>query len=96
MPPQAVAAIELQVRGLAEEVNKLRQPVSASEVAEALRRDFAEIGSALRESMPQHTGGSIEEQMRVLTAEIAKLFPPVRADEIADALRKDLAKSPKR
>jgi localization factor PodJL len=86
--PQAVAAIEQQVRDLTDEVGKL-QPLS-DEIANALRREFAEIGKAIRESMPQYAGASLEEQMRVLTEEIARLSPPVRTEEIAAALRKDL------
>ena len=48
MPPQAVAAIEQQVRGLTEEVDRLRPPLSAAEIADALRKDFAAIGNALQ------------------------------------------------
>jgi localization factor PodJL len=86
--PQAVAAIEQQVRDLTQEVGKL-QPLS-DEIADALRWEFAEIGKAIREAMPQYAGASLEEQMRALTQEIAGLSPPVRAEEIAEALRKDL------
>jgi localization factor PodJL len=86
--PQAVAAIEQQVRDLADDVGKL-QPLP-DEIAGALRKEFAEIGQAIRESMPQYAGASLGEQMRVLTEEIAKLSPQVRAEEIAGALRKDL------
>jgi localization factor PodJL len=86
--PQSVAAIEQQVRDLSDEVGKLK-PLS-DEIAGALRREFAEIGQAIRESMPQSAGASLEEQMRVLTEEIGKLSPSARAEEIADALRKDL------
>jgi localization factor PodJL len=86
--PQAVAAIEQQVRDLTDEVGKLK-PLS-DEIADALRREFAEIGKAIRESMPQHAGASLEEQMRVLTEEMSKLSPEVRAEEIAAVLRKDL------
>ncbi|MBV9969626.1 MAG: hypothetical protein JO228_06560, partial [Xanthobacteraceae bacterium] len=85
--PDAVAAIEQQVRGIADEIGKLK-PLS-DEIAGALRREFAEIGKAIRESMPQHA--SLAEQMRVLTDEIAKVSAPVRAEEIAEALRKDFA-----
>jgi localization factor PodJL len=91
MPPQAVAAIEQQVHGLTEEVNRLRPPLSATEIADALRKDFATLGNALEESAPRQAGATIEEQMRMLTAGIGKLFPLVRAEEIAAALRKDLA-----
>jgi localization factor PodJL len=86
--PQAVAAIEQQVRDLADDVGKL-QPLP-DEIAGALRKEFAEIGQAIRESMPQYADASLGEQMRVLTEEIAKLSPQVRAEEIAGALRKDL------
>jgi localization factor PodJL len=86
--PQAVAAIEQQVRDLTDEVGKLK-PLS-DEIADALRREFAEIGKAIRESMPQHAGASLEEQMRVLTEEMSKLSPEAHAEEIAAALRKDL------
>jgi localization factor PodJL len=86
--PQAVAAIEQQVRDLTGEVAQLK-PLT-DEIAAALRREFAEIGQAIRESMPQSAGASLEEQMRVLTEEIGKLSPSVRAEEIAAALRKDL------
>ena len=86
--PQAVAAIEQQVRDLTEEVAELK-PLT-DEIAAALRREFAEIGQAIRESMPQSAGASLAEQMRVLTEEIGRLSPSVRAEEIADALRKDL------
>jgi localization factor PodJL len=86
--PQAVAAIAQQVRDLTDEVGKLK-PLS-DEIADALRREFAEIGKAIRESMPQHAGASLEEQMRVLTEEMSKLSPEAHAEEIAEALRKDL------
>jgi localization factor PodJL len=86
--PQAVAAIEQQVRDLTDEVAQLK-PLT-DEIAAALRREFTEIGQAIRESMPQSAGASLEEQMRALTEEIARLSPSTRAEEIADALRKDL------
>jgi localization factor PodJL len=86
--PQAVAAIEQQVRDLTDEVANL-QPLT-DEIANVLRREFAEIGTAIRESMPQTAGASLGEQMRLLAEEMARLSPPVRADEIAEALRKDL------
>ncbi len=76
------------MRDLTDEVGKL-QPLP-DEIASALRREFAEIGQAIRELMPQYAGASLGEQMRALTEEIAKLSPPVRAEEIAEALRKDL------
>ena len=86
--PQAVAAIEQQVRDLTDEVAQLK-PLT-DEIAGALRREFAEIGKTIRELMPQSAGASLEEQMRILTEEMAKVSPPVRAEEIAAALRKDL------
>ena len=86
--PQAVAAIEQQVRDLTDEVAELK-PLT-DEIAAALRREFTEIGKAIRESMPQSAGASLEEQMRALTEEVGKLSPSARAEEIAAALRKDL------
>jgi localization factor PodJL len=86
--PQAIAAIEQQVRGLTDEVANL-QPLT-DEIANVLRREFAEIGTAIRESMPQSVGPSLGEQMRLLAEEMTRLSPPVRAEDVAQALRKDL------
>ena len=86
--PQAIAAIEQQVRDVTDEVANL-QPLT-DEIADVLRREFAEIGTAIRKSMPQSAGPSLGEQMRLLAEEMTRLSPPVRAEEIAEALRKDL------
>jgi localization factor PodJL len=86
-PQRAVAAIEEQIRALSGKVAGPR----AEDIADILRKDFAEFRATLaRPAPPSPHMASIEEQVRALTGEVAKLHPPPRVEDIAAALRGDL------